>query len=218
MPPLAGHRAKEGYFMNQRTWNFGGLASMAFLIVAAVLAMSSPAADVLPKLTGMEFIDLSGQKHVIGRDADARLTIIVFLGTQCPISNGYAPALRRLHDANAAAGVRIFGVHCDRDVSAEIAKTHAREYDLPFPLVLDHEQRLAQACGVKIVPTAVVVAADGPILYRGRIDNRHVANGVRRPEATTFDLKMAIDSALAGQPPDPSTTEPVGCPMPPLRR
>jgi hypothetical protein len=114
--------------------------------------------------------------------------------------------------------VRLLGVHCDPDVSAQIAQSHARDYELPFPLVLDHDQRLAKACGVKFVPTAIVINAAGRVLYRGRIDNRFVASGLRRPEATIFDLSAALEAALAGQQPSPSTTEPIGCPLPVIRQ
>ncbi len=188
------------------------------VIAVAIAAPNAYGADQLPQLAAVELTDLSGQKHIIGGSSDAKLTVLVFLGTQCPVSNGYAPALRRVYEAHAGAKVGVLGVHCDPDVSAEIAQTHARDYELPFPLVLDHDQRLAHVCGIKIVPTAVVIGADGRVLYRGRIDNRYVANGLRRPEATIFDLKAALELALAGQKPNPSTTEPIGCPLPPVRR
>jgi peroxiredoxin len=221
MPPLV-RRAKEGRFMNHLASLF--ISRSAFKCIAVIgAALSGIAAtnvfgtDELPQITGVELIDLSGQKHSIGGQPTGKLTVLIFLGTQCPVSNSYAPALKRLYDDHAAAGVRLLGVHCDPDVSAQIAQSHAREYDLPFPLVLDQQQRLANACGVKIVPTAVVINADGRVLYRGRIDNRFVASGLRRPEATTFDLSAALESALAGQQPNPSTTEAVGCPLPLIR-
>jgi peroxiredoxin len=192
----------------------GALACAVVIGVAAANALD----DKLPQVVGFELVDLAGQKHVLGGQPDSKLTVLVFLGTECPVSNGYAPTLKRLYMDHTTAGVRFLGVHCDPDVSAQIAQTHAREYELNFPLVLDHDQRLAQACGVKTVPTAVVVSADGRLLYRGRIDNRFVATGSRRPEATVFDLKVALESALAGRQPAPSTTEPVGCPLPPVPR
>jgi peroxiredoxin len=204
--------------MNDPTSYFVRFKAMQCVVIAVIFVTNAFGADVLPQLTGVELTDLSGQKHTIGGHTDAKLTVLVFLGTQCPVSNSYAPALKRLYDAHAVAGVCFLGVHCDADVSAQIAQTHARDYELPFPLVLDHEQRLAQACGVKTVPTAIVINADGRLLYRGRIDNRYVASGLRRPEATTFDLKVALESALAGQQPNPSTTEPFGCPLPLVRR
>jgi peroxiredoxin len=193
-------------------------SAFACIAIVGIAEANVCGGDELPQITGTELTDLAGQKHAIGGQPNGKLTVLVFLGTECPVSNGYAPALNRLYKDHGTAEVRFLGVHCDPDVSAQIAQTHAREYELAFPLVLDHEQRLAQACGVKTVPTAAIISADGRLLYRGRIDNRFVANGLRRPEATVFDLNVALESALAGQQPNPSTTEPVGCPLPPVRR
>jgi hypothetical protein len=112
----------------------------------------------------------------------------------------------------------VLGVHSDPDVDAAIARKHAADYELQFPIVLDRDQRLAESSGVRTVPTAIVVAPDGRLLYRGRIDNRYESSGVRRPQATVFDLRNALESALTGQQPNPSTTEPFGCPIPPLKQ
>jgi len=198
----------------------GKIHFVALVICLSVTGMTRPgvAAEGLPKLTGVELTDLVGHKHTFGGRSEGQLTVLVFLGTECPVSNGYAPSLNRLHAAYTASGVVILGVHSDPDVDAAVARTHAKDYELQFPLVLDHDQRLAQACGVHRVPTAVLISSDGRLLYRGRIDNRYEPNGVRRPQATVFDLRNAIESALAGQQPNPSTTEPFGCPLPPLRQ
>ncbi len=174
-------------------------------------------ADELPPLAGLELTDLAGDKHKLGPGGGGKLTVLIFLGTECPISNGYAPSLKRLYASLQTSDVLMLGIHCDPDVTSDLAQTHAREYELSFALALDHDQRLARACGVHIVPTAVVVGAEGRIVYRGRIDNRYVATGVRRPEATVFDLKTAVETALAGRQPDPVVTEAIGCPLPPPR-
>ena len=192
--------------------------ALSGLIVAGAVRPGA-AAEGLPKLTRIELTDLGGHKHTLGGRAESRLTVLVFLGTECPVSNGYAPALNRLHAANSASGIVMLGVHSDPDVDATIARTHAKDYELKFPIALDRDQRLAEACGVSKLPTAVVVAPSGQLLYHGRIDNRYLASGVRRPEATEFNLKIALEAARAGQQPDPSTTDVFGCPLPaPVRQ
>ena len=197
--------------------HFWALVTTACLAVT-VTTRQTVAAEGLPKLAAVELTDLVGRKHALGGRSESRLTVLVFLGTECPVSNGYAPSLNRLHAAYTASGVAMLGVHSDPDVDAQVARTHAKDYELQFPLVLDRDQRLAEACGVRKVPTAVILAPDGQLLYHGRIDNRYLASGVRRPQATVFDLKSALETALAGQRPDPSTTEVFGCPLPPVAR
>jgi len=56
----------------------------------------------------------------------------------------------------------------------------------------------------------VIVATDGEIAYRGRIDNQ-VSPGVRRSFPTTSELKDSIDQWLADKTVTVSNTDPVGC-------
>ena len=188
------------------------------LATAILLAADHAAAADLPQVTPQTISALDGPPLQLVPTAPAKLTVLVFLGTECPVSNGYAPAMKRLYAAHHQAGVQFVGIHCDEDVSTEYAKTHAAEYGIPFPIALDHQQRLAQACGVQTMPTAVVISPQGRIIYRGRIDNRYLTNGVRRFEATEFDLQDAISAGLAGKLPARTSTEPFGCPIPPPRR
>ena len=70
--------------------------------------------------------------------------------------------------------------------------------------------------GVEVTPEAVVLAKDGEVLYRGRIDDRWVDLGTRRPRATRHDLEEAIEAILAGRPPPPAPGRAVGCYIEPL--
>ena len=51
----------------------------------------------------------------------------------------------------------------------------------------------------------------GRVVYRGRIDDRHVDLGVDRPSATTRDLADALSAVVAGTPVKQPTTKAVGC-------
>jgi peroxiredoxin len=186
------------------------------LLIFPFLVSSALAAD-LPKVANYTTTDLAG--NAVGNDAwrDKRAIVIVFLGTECPVSNGYAPEFERLYQRFRGQNVAWVGVHCAPDVSVDAAKEHAREYGLTFPLALDHEQLLARKTGVKTMPTGVVLSPDGQIVYRGRIDNRYDTSGKRRPEATTHELADAIAATLEGKAPAVVETKAFGCPLPPTR-
>ena len=53
-------------------------------------------------------------------------------------------------------------------------------HDLPFPILLDPDQRVARQAGVRVTPEAVVLASDGQVLYRGRINDLYTPDG--RPQ------------------------------------
>ena len=67
---------------------------------------------------------------------------------------------------------------------------------LELPLLLDPQQILAHAGGVRIAPTALVTSPMGKVLYRGRLDNRYDASGKRRDAATVHDLQNALEAVL----------------------
>lgn len=185
---------------------------------AAVPAADSSRRDsaALGRITKFALADAQGATHTERDWNGAKAVVILFLATDCPISNAYAPAMSRLEKEFGPQGVRFLGVHCDTDVTAAIAARHAADYRLPFPVLLDPEQVLARPAGVAVTPEAVVVLPGGEIAYRGRIDDRYATPGKRREQATTHDLIAAIAAVLAGKRPSPATTKATGCPLPPL--
>ena len=160
--------------------------------------------------------DDRGRAHSAAEWKGHRAVVLLFLGAECPVSNGYAPELGRIAEAYTPRGVAFYGVHADPDVTAEAAKEHAAEYGLSFPILLDPAQVVARRAGVRVTPEAVVLAPDGRILYRGRIDDRYTPQGKRRPGPTTLDLRNALEAALAGRPPAPASADAFGCRIPRL--
>lgn len=173
------------------------------------LVAASPKAD-----RAVEFSDLAGQKHKPLAVPDAKATLLFFLLPDCPNSNAYAPEIKRICVAYEARKVAAFIVHADPDVTVKVAKSHAKEYALPCPVLLDPSHRLVEFTGVTTAPEVAVVSPDGKILYRGRIDDLFADFGKRRPESTRRDLREALDAILAGKDVATKTTKAIGCPLP----
>jgi peroxiredoxin len=187
-------------------------------LAPALVAVAPPPEDKsrpLPQVKDFSLLDPKGGRHTPQEWRERKAVVLVFLGTECPVSNGYAPLMSRLARGCQAKGVAFYGVHPDPDVTAEVAAKHAAEYQLTFTLLLDPRQVLASQTGVTRVPEAVVLSPAGQVLYRGRIDDRYSQNGQRRDEPRTRDLEAAVEAVLAGRKPDPATTEVFGCPLPP---
>src|SRR5262245_20976318 len=158
--------------------------------------------------------DAQGRKHTADTWKDKKAVVLVFLGTECPISNGYSPEYRRLAETYATQGVLFYGVHPDPDVTAEAAAKHAAEFRLPGAVLLDPTQAVANQAGVTVVPEAVVLSPKGQVLYRGRIDDLYTPDGKRREEPKTRDLEEALKAVLAGKAPPVAQTQAFGCPLP----
>ncbi len=147
-----------------------------------------------------------------------KAVVVLFLATECPVSNFYAPEFARLAQAYGEKGLLVYGVHCDPDVSAADAAKHAKEYSLTFPILLDPKQRLARALGATTTPEAVVLTTQGRMIYHGRIDDRYSLGGKRRDEPTRRDLEDAIRAALAGKVPETRETKAFGCLLPKVQK
>ncbi len=138
-------------------------------------------------------------------------TVLIFVATDCPISNGYAPELQRIMAEHRSDGVRFFLVYSDATAAA--VKRHEATYGYTCPALLDPNHALSARVGATVTPEAAVIGDSGQLLYRGRIDDRYVGFGHKRPEATTHDLRAALESVVAGRPVDVAMTTAIGCPI-----
>lgn len=143
----------------------------------------------------------------------AKAVVLVFVRTDCPIANRFAPEINRLTAEFAARGARFWRVYPAAGDTADLVAKHTAEYQLTAAPLLDHEQRLAKALGASVTPEAVVLRPDGQIAYRGRIDDRFVDYGKSRSEPSRRDLAAALEEVLAGHEVSTPTTKAVGCPL-----
>ncbi len=138
-------------------------------------------------------------------------TVLLFVSSDCPVSNRYAPDFRKLHDTYAKAGVAFWLVYPDPADAAADIRDHMKEFSLPGVALRDVKHELVARAGATITPEAAVYDARGRLTYRGRIDDRYSAVGVERAMATRHDLQDAIAATLAGRPIKDSRTQAVGC-------
>jgi hypothetical protein len=143
--------------------------------------------------------------------ADAKVAVFVFVSVDCPISNRYAPEIRRLHDAFSARGVSFRVVYPNPAESAAAIRDHLKAYEYPVEGLRDPRHRLVKQAEISITPEAAVYARDGRLIYRGRIDDRYVTLGLERPAPTRRDLFEALTDTLAGRPAREPRTRAVGC-------
>src|SRR6059036_2809341 len=67
----------------------------------------------------LQLLDLAGQTVDPFRASDAKAIVFVFVSNDCPISNRYAPEVRRLYEKFAPKGVMFWLVHPNTDETAE---------------------------------------------------------------------------------------------------
>jgi len=147
----------------------------------------------------------------LARAKDEKAVVLLFIASDCPISNSYAPEINRICARYTREKIAFSLVYSDPDLSLAAAKKHAREYGYTCPLILDHAHHLARQAGATVTPEAAVFTPDGKLIYRGRIDNLYVGYGQRRYGATKHDLRDALDAVVHGKPIPTPRTEAIGC-------
>jgi hypothetical protein len=139
------------------------------------------------------------------------MTVLIFVSIDCPISNRYAPEIRRLHDEFAGRGIRFRLVYPNPADGDAAVRKHLQEFGYPAIGERDGDHSLVKMAGATITPEAAVFDAQQRLVYRGRIDDRYVELGRERPAATQHDLRNALTALLAGETVNNPRTQAVGC-------
>jgi hypothetical protein len=156
-------------------------------------------------------IDLQGKPVDLAQTAPGQVKVLIFVRTDCPISNRYAPALQRLASIYSPKA-EFWLVYADKSESASGIERYLRDYNYKeISAIRDPRHELVKAAHAQITPEAAVFDANSRLLYHGRIDNWYESFGHARPNPTTHELQDAIDAALEGKAVAVAETKAVGC-------
>jgi DNA-binding transcriptional LysR family regulator len=144
-------------------------------------------------------------------NGEALATVFVFVRTDCPISNRYAPEMSRLMETYEAPKFDFRFVYVDPEEPTDAIRKHREEYSLSGNVIIDRDHRLVAWSGAEVTPEVAVLDEKGSLLYRGRIDDWYVDFGKARREASTHDLENVLQAMLAGEALAARTTKAVGC-------
>jgi AhpC/TSA family len=159
-------------------------------------------------------IDLNGRPITQMAPVGTRAVILFFAASDCPISNRYIPEIQRLAKQFEPLGIRVWFVYPNPGDNASVVRAHDLEFAITGSTALDTTQSLTQMAHATVTPEAAVFVPQGGKLhevYRGRIDDRYLALGTERPQATHHDLEEAVRAVLAGKPVPQPGGPPVGC-------
>lgn len=155
--------------------------------------------------------DTAGRFHTSAEWTAKRAVVLLFVSTDCPLSNRYVPELKRIESAYGPRGVLFYAVQGDATIAVDEIRRHVKEFAYTFPYLLDPSESLATYTGATATPQAAVLSPRGELLYLGRIDNRLEDFGQERVQVTQFDLREALDAVLAGKPVPHPRTKALGC-------
>ncbi len=155
-------------------------------------------------------LDLSGHPHDPFA-SPARARVLLFVRTDCPITNRYAPELQRIAEEFKGRGVQFWLVYPDASETPRAIQEHVEQYSFPGIPLRDPHHELVKRAQATVAPEAAVFDSAGVLMYHGRIDDRYVDFGKARPAPQTHDLENAITAVLAGKPVAQAQTRAIGC-------
>ena len=165
-------------------------ASLALLVTCGGSARE-PASDAAGAAAGatipdFELASLGG--GTVGRDEFAgRVVLYEFWATWCTPCHVQVEILKTLYPRARAAGVEFVAVATGEP--EEIVRRWAAEHPLPYPSLLDPDERLSTALEVLGLPTLVVADAAGVIVWRqtSLTDAETLVDVLRRAGAAVAD-------------------------------
>jgi thiol-disulfide isomerase/thioredoxin len=161
-------------------------------------------------------IDLTGKAVDPFEMAAGKPVVFIYLRTDCPISNRYAPTIQALSQKYSAAAVMML-VYPDKAETSANIKKHVQEYGYKLPALQDPQHALVKLGKVEITPEVAVFNSKRELIYHGRIDNWYKEFGHPRSAPTTHELDDAIQAALNSQHAAPASVSGVGCYISDLR-
>jgi len=152
-------------------------------------------------------------KNYDGREIDLKSTlkdhkfaVVMFISTQCPVSNGYNDRMEKLYETYSGKGIAFIAVNANKAEDIQAIADHAKEHGFKFPVVKDVANKIADQYDAQVTPEIFVLNPEGKLVYHGRIDDS------RNPDkVTSHDLADALDKLIAGKELSVTTTKAFGC-------
>lgn len=183
-----------------------GTGLVGVVLLAGLVGAGEPAKPTVD----FRLQDHRGAWHTLDDARGREVVVLVFLGTECPLAEAYAPRLAEVARDFGKRGVGFFGVDANQQDGPVAIGRFAEKHGLPFPILKDVGNILADRLGAERTPEVFVLDRSRAAVYRGRIDDQY-AIGIHRALPGRHDLVDALEAVLAGRAVATPRTEAVGC-------
>jgi|SRR5690554_26535 len=191
----------------------GIVLSIIAVAVIAVLALTnksetiSASAPAKIKIENFTLTDIYDKKHSLSDYNDSKVILVLFIATQCPVSNAYNSRMVELYNNYKDKNVAIIGINSNKQEGVEECREHAEKNGFKFPVLKDENNVIADMFEASVTPEAYLLEPGTyKILYHGRIDDSRDKNNVE-----SKDLENALNEVLAGKKVSVTQTKAFGC-------
>jgi thiol-disulfide isomerase/thioredoxin len=185
---------------------------LAISLVLACIVTHAQEFKLGSKVTNFEIQDLSG-KAVSFASLRGPVTVLTFISTKCPISNGYNDRMNSIYKDYSAKGIKFVFVNANRDEPPREVQEHAQSVGFAFPVYKDSRNEVADRFGAQVTPESYVIDSTDTIRYHGSVDD-----SLNEARVKTRGLRMALDAVMAGKQVQIPQTKAFGCTIKRVRK
>lgn len=178
----------------------------ALCTVAVLLFSVLQADDARKKVENFTLEDYNGVKHSLVDFKSSKAIVLMFIATQCPVSNAYNVRMVELQKDYSSKGVAFVGINSNKQESVEEIKNHSKDNGFAFPVLKDWNNVIADKLEASVTPEIYVLNTNFEVLYHGRIDDSQ-----REGKVTSKDLRATLDNILGGKSVEVQETKAFGC-------
>ena len=191
------------------------ILTVAFIFIS-VFSMNASAATVkmdkeVPNFTLKDTTDKARSLKDLSHEKKA--TVIMFISTQCPVSNDYNERIVALYNTYKDQNVQFIGINSNRNESVKEIAEHTKANEFHFLVLKDLKNEIADKFGARRTPEVYLLDDKRILRYRGAIDNSQ-----KNPE--THYLRETLALVVAGKeiPEDRKKTKAFGCTIKRVRK
>src|SRR5215208_6147056 len=135
---------------------------LGVITVVALVGLDEPAKPTV----GFRLQDHWGAWHALDEARDREVVVLAFLGAECPLAEAYAPRLAEVARDFEKRGVGFFGVDANQQDGPVAIGRFADKHGLPFPILKDVGNDLADRLGAERTPEVFVLDGSRAVVYR----------------------------------------------------
>jgi len=162
--------------------------------------------DAVKKAENFKLKDYNGKEYQLSDFKNSKAIVIIFIATQCPVSNAYNSRMEKIYEEYKNKGVAFIGINSNKQESIDEIKEHAKKNNLNFVILKDVNNIIADKFKASVTPEVYVLNSEFEILYHGRIDDSR-----KEEEVKSEDLRNALNEILQGKKVSKTETKAFGC-------
>lgn len=173
--------------------------------------------DALPATFVLK--DIDGVEHKAA-GLKGKITVVDFFSITCHVHAAWNDRLAALQQDFASQGVSFLFIDSnvqeigEKPPATEPGKQafdnirqHLKDKSLPFSVLVDHGNIVADLFAARTTPQVYVFAADGKLVYRGLVDNDQQGS---KAERTSY-VRSVLTKLVVGEKVEPSSNKSIGC-------